>query len=251
MGYALITGASSGIGAALALKLGKEGYDLILLGRDTAKLDKLSRMITELFRVCVLTYKVDLRNEAEIKNFIIKLEKINRPITIFVNNAGVGSFGEFAKTEMDIDIINVNIKATTMLVKMMIPLLEKDAHILQVASTAGFTPGPYMAMYYASKAYMISFSLALRKELGDIKVSVLCPGAVKTNFQARANIQKVGYVKFLQVHPSVVAKVAYKGIMKNKPIIIVGLANKVIVNLGKILPYSMQTNIVTATQSKK
>ncbi len=255
MEYALITGASSGIGAALSLKLAKEGYNLILTGRDTARLDRLRIIIEEVYEVNILTYKVDLLYEDEIEAFVNKLKIINLSITLFVNNAGLGTFGKFDEmsAEDDLNVIDVNILASTLLLKRLIPLMPPNSKILQVASTAGFVPGPYMAVYYASKAYVISLSLALGEELryNKIQVSVLCPGTTKTNFQKRSDIKKSSLANIFVMSPTKVATIAYNGLINNKKIIITGTCNKHIMNIMRIIPCSYKAKLVAKTQNYK
>ncbi|ONI44682.1 hypothetical protein AN641_06210 [Candidatus Epulonipiscioides gigas] len=250
--YALITGASSGIGAALALKLAKEGFNLILLGQNTLKLEKLAFIISQKFELDVLTYKLNLINTNEIDQFVNKLKQINKNITLFVNNAGIGYFGEFAKINIDEDkkIIDINIRATTIFLKNLIPLLSKNAHVLMVASTAAFSPGPYMATYYASKAYILALSLALREELG-LQVSVLAPGPTKTKFQERAQMCKNDIVKLFYMHPIKVASKAYDGVIQNKSIIVPGFLNKISVLALILAPYSIKSWLVKCTQKLK
>ncbi len=251
-GYALITGASSGIGAALSFKLAKEGYNLILVGRNVDKLEKLSYIIDEIFKVDVLTYKVDIIVQNELEEFLEKVEKINLPITMFVNNAGVGSFGNFTDIEIskDLDIIDLNIRSCTLILKKVLPLLRKQAVVLQVASTAAFAPGPYMAVYYASKAYILSLSLALRVELEhkQIQVNILCPGPTKTNFQVQAGMNKAKITEIFAMSPIKVATIAYNGVLKNKPIIITGYLNQVLVYGLNFVPKTLKGKLVAKTQ---
>ncbi len=250
--YALITGASGGIGAALAFKFAKEGYNLVLIGRDTSKLDLLSYIITRTLEVNILTYKVELSSDIDVKRFIAKLAKVDINITVFINNAGIGSFGEFKTidTARDLDIIDVNVRASTLLLKEILPLLGDKAHILQVASTAAFTPGPYMAVYYASKAYALSLAIALRHELRSehIRVSVLCPGPTTTNFQSKAGMNKADFTKFVALHPIKVANIAYKGMRANKPIIVTGVVNKATLHFMNLVPYSHKATLTAQTQ---
>ncbi|OOB78352.1 MAG: hypothetical protein ATN33_06765 [Epulopiscium sp. Nele67-Bin001] len=250
--YVLITGASGGIGASLALKFAKEGYNLILIGRNVSKLDNLSYIITRAYNINAITYQVDLSSPEHITRLVNKLKKANLNITIVINNAGVGSFGEFKNIDAtkDLEIINVNVQATTLLLKEIIPLLNKHSHIVQVASTAAFTPGPYMAVYYASKAYVLSLSLALRHELkkDNIHVSVLCPGPTISDFQTKAGMKKAKFTNLIIMHPTKVANIAYKGIRANKSIIITGFANKLLLQCMNFIPYNAKSSLTAKSQ---
>ncbi|WP_010169082.1 SDR family NAD(P)-dependent oxidoreductase [Candidatus Epulonipiscium viviparus] len=249
--YALITGASSGIGAAMAIKLAKEGYNIIALGRNTKKLDDLAYLIVNTFELDVLTYKVDLTSEEEVDRLLHKLAPLHKNITFFMNNAGVGYFGSFsvASKMADENIINVNITASTIFLKKVLPLLHQNAHILMVASTAAFAPGPYMATYYASKAYILSLGLALRAE--GLRVSVLAPGPTKTNFQSRANLKKSTIANLTAMHPARVASAAYNGTLQDKALIIPGLINKICTIILAVIPYHLKGQATKLTQNTK
>lgn len=252
--YALITGATSGIGECMAYELAKDKYSLLLVGRSEKKLKNLQDDIQKTYNVEVMTYQVDLTKRDEVHQLIQDLEKQHIKLQVFVNNAGIGHYGTFldCPVESDMETIEVNIVAFTYLTKMLYPYLEKDAMVLQVASTAAFAPGPYMAVYYASKAYVLSLSLALRKEWKPrgIHVSVLCPGPTKTAFQERAHMEKSELAKSLAMTAKEVAEIAMKGMKKHKALIIPGMTNKIAARTMEFLPSTLGAILVSKTQKK-
>ena len=190
MNYALITGASSGIGLELSHLLAEAGSNLILVARKEKDLYELKTSLTKKYNISVEVIKKDLGNPSAPKEIYDEVASKGMSVDTLINNAGVGSFGPFSEIslEKDINLIDVNVRALTELTKLFIPHLleQKKGRILNVASTAGFMPGPYMAVYYASKAYVTSLTQAVNSELKDIdsglKVSCLCPGPVQTEF---------------------------------------------------------------------
>ena len=254
MKHALITGATSGIGECLVHELAKNNYHLILTGRNKEKLKDLQKDIQESYNVNVKILQLDLREKEALHTLVDTLEDLEGSLNLFVNNAGIGHYGPFLKQgiQEDLDTIAVNITAFTYLTKAVYPYLVKDAKVLQVASTAAFAPGPYMAVYYASKAYVLSLSLALRKEWkrDGINVSVLCPGPTKTSFQSRAHMEKAGLANKLAMSPEDVARISYKGIMKNKALIIPGISNKIAARVMEVIPHTLGAILVNSTQKK-
>ena len=185
---ALITGASSGIGKDMAKYLSKLGYDLVIVARNNEQLEQLKKELETNVEVIAM----DLSN----KENCYELHEQVQNIDILVNNAGFGEFGEFVETDLEkeISLIQTNITALHILTKLYLKDMVKEnkGHILNVASIAGFMPGPLMATYYASKNYVVALTRAIKKELkkmkSDVKVSLLCPGPVNTNFNKVANV---------------------------------------------------------------
>lgn len=247
---ALVTGASSGIGRDIARYLSSLGYDIIAVARDIETLNKLKKDI----QTNVDIVSMDLANEEDCKKLynIVKDKKID----ILVNNAGFGDFGEFVDTNLDkeLDMINVNIKAVHILTKLFLKDMVKrnSGHILNVASIAGLMPGgPLMATYYSTKAYIVrltqSIYTELKKKKSKVKISVLCPGPVNTNFN------KVANVKFnLKGQSSeYVAKYAINKTLKGKLIIIPGTKIKIARFLAKILPEKLSARVCMKMQKRK
>lgn len=253
--YALVTGATSGIGKMFSYKLAKEGYNLLLVGRNEKVLKKLKKHFEQRYTIEVQVYPIDLGCVKAVDQFIKWIEGEGIMLELVINNAGRGSYGAFEAIpkEVDREVVAVNVQASTYLIKGLIPYLPKGATLLQVASTAAFAPGPYMAVYYASKAYMLSFSLALREELTKkgIQVNVLCPGPTKTPFQRKAGMKKAAFAQKLAMEPWQVVEEAYRGILINKPIIVPGTINKLAVLGMSLMPPTLAAKIVACTQEKE
>ena len=245
---ALITGASSGIGKDIAIELDKKGYDLVLVSRD---LEKLKKVKQSLKGKNIEIISLDLSKNENCKELYEKEKNID----ILINNAGFGLFGEFSETSLDkeIDLINTNIVAVHTLTKLYLKdMIKKDkGYILNVASIAGFMPGPLMSAYYASKAYVVRLTEGIREELrrkkSNVKISVLCPGPVDTNFNNVAGV-KFG-LKGLKSED--VAKYAIKKMLKNKFLIIPGFEVKIAKALTKISPNNITAKVVYKLQKKK
>ena len=233
---ALITGASSGIGKEIALYLDSLGYDLYVVARDKKKLDKIYKEC----RGKVTTIELDLSIEDNCYELHEQLK--NKDIDILVNNAGFGDAGNFTETDLnkELDMINVNIKAYHILMKLFLKdfVNRNYGRILNVASMSGFMPGPYMATYYATKSYIINLSLGIAEELkeigSNIKISVFCPGPVKTNFSKKAHVHF--NIKSLTAEEA--GKIAVNEMFKNKLVI---LPNNMKFNyvLTKVSPISI------------
>ena len=225
---ALITGASSGIGRDIATEFAKRGYDLILVARNIEKLNQVKEnILNNCNNINIKIIQMDVSTPENCKNLY---NQVNDDIDILINNAGFGVFGDFTKTDIDkeIQLINTNITAVHILTKLFLQDMEKKnkGHILNVASIAGFMPGPLMATYYSSKAYVVRLSEAIREELrrknSNVKLSILCPGPVNTNFN---NVAGVNFaIKGLS--SDYVTSYALDKMFKNKLVIIPGFANK-------------------------
>ena len=219
----LVTGASSGIGRDIARELDKRGYDLVLVARDGKKLEEVKDSLSG---KNIEVISMDLSSADNCK----KLHDIAKDIDILINNAGFGAFGKFTETDLkkEIDLINTNITAVHILTKLYLKdMMEKNSgHILNVGSIAGFMPGPLMEAYYASKAYVVRLSEAIRAELqkekSNVKISILCPGPVDTNFNSVAGVKFSLY----SLSSEKVAKYTVKKMLKNKFLIVPGIRNK-------------------------
>lgn len=245
---ALITGASSGMGRDMAKKLLQLGYDLILVSRNKEKLDKEFKK----YKDKVKNYAFDLTKESECIKLYNEVKKEN--IDILINNAGFGDSGNFTETnlEKELEMIDLNIKAYHILTKLFLKdFVKRDyGRILNVASIAGFMPGPYMATYYASKNYIISLSLAIYEELkkdnSKVKISIFCPGPVSTNFNNVANVK----FNIAPLTSEYASRVAIEGMFQNKLLII---PNNMKINhlLSKVTPTKIILKAVSLIQERK
>jgi short-subunit dehydrogenase len=246
---ALITGASSGIGYEMAKYLASKGYELILVGRNKEKLEELQKELDVSSQIVLL----DLSNSTKVNELYILLK--NENIDLLINNAGFGDFGKFEETDInkDMKMINTNITAVHTLTKLFLRDMKKrnSGYIMNVASIAAFGPGPLMATYYATKAYVNNLTEAiyeeLRREKSNVHVSSLCPGPTESKFFDRAGVS-------FSVKPMTCEKVAKYGIDKmfnNKVIIVPGFLNKCSVFFRRFGTRSLARKITYKIQKAK
>ena len=247
---ALITGASAGIGRELAKLFALDRYDLVLVARNSEPLIKFSGDLESQFGIQTTPFPLDLAADSAPQVLFDQLARRGISVDVLVNNAGFGKLGAFSDVALSESLaqIELNIYALTRLTKLFLaPMLERrSGKILNVASTAGFQPGPLMAVYYATKAYVISFSEALENELHGTGVSVtcLCPGPTDTEFQKRAGTEQT--TLFRRSHPmtaKAVARDGYRGLMKGKPLVISGMRNWLLAESLRISPRRLVTAI--------
>lgn len=252
---ALITGASSGIGRDMARILNNLNYDIIITARNEESLKEIKKELNEKNNNKVDIYLADLSKEEECLKLYNEVKEKYQNIDLLINNAGFGLCGKMINTDLETEIkmIDTNIKAVHILTKMFLKdMVQRDSgRILNVASVAAFMAGPLMATYYASKNYVLRFSQAIKEELkkdkSNVKISVLCPGPVNTNFN------KVANVKFAlkSLSSEYVAKYAINKTLKGKFLIIPGWKIKIARFLSKISPDTISTKICYHMQSKK
>ncbi|WP_243292239.1 SDR family oxidoreductase [Bacillus sp. FJAT-47783] len=254
---ALITGASNGIGLEFAYLFAHKQYNLVLVARSEEKLNELAHELERKYGISATVIAQDLATDGADQLIMKQLDAKGIEVDILINNAGFGGFGEFANTnlENELNMIQVNITALTALTKRVLPgmMKRKRGRILNVASTAAFQPGPLMAVYYASKAYVLSFSEALANELKDhhITVTALCPGPTKTGFTEKANLEKSKLFKQMKVMDvKTVVEAGYSGMMKGKTVIIPGLQNKLLASSTRFAPRNVVTSIVRSIQER-
>jgi hypothetical protein len=247
---ALITGASGGIGYELAKLFANDHNDLVLVARSGAKLAQFADELQRQFGVSVKSVPLDLAGSLSPQFLFDQLQREGIAVDILVNNAAYGKFGEFADVSVEESLgqIHLNVTALTHLTKLFLgPMLERGAgKILNVASTAGFQPGPLMAVYYATKAYVISFSEALANELKGtgVMVTCLCPGATDTGFQGRAGTENtVLFRKLRPMDAKTVAREGYRGLMAGKTLVISGFRNWLLAESVRFSPRKMVTAI--------
>lgn len=257
---ALVTGGSSGIGLALAKVFAKNKYNLVLVARKQEELEKAAADLRKDFGVDVKIFAVDLSGAQAPKQVFDFCESQNIAIDVLVNNAGFAVYGKFNEIELprQLVLIDLNIRTLTELTHLFLPqmIAKKQGKILNVASTAAFQPGPQMAIYYASKAYVLSFSEALRNELQELGIAVtaLCPGGTKTNFQQTSgDFTTTRLLKKMRLMSAdEVAEIGFMALMKNKSMVIPGFRNKVLAFLTRLSPRNLNTKISgwTLKQSK-
>lgn len=247
---ALITGASSGIGRDMAKILSKKGYDLVLVARDDEKLNKVKEELSK-EKVKIETIVMDLSDEENCK----ELHRRVKNVDILINNAGFGDCGDFTKTklEKELSMIKTNITAYHILTKLYLIDMKKrnSGKILNVASIAGFMPGPLMTTYYATKSYVVRLSEGIREELkkekSNVKISILCPGPVRTNFNNVANVK----FHMREANSKKVAEYAIKKLEKGKFYIVPGLDVKLAKIGAKITPAPLISKITYMIQRRK
>lgn len=253
----LITGASTGIGFELANLFAQDKWDLVLLARHRPQLMAVSEQLGHTYGVHTQIVVADLSHPRVPEEVVMQLNETGTKVACLVNNAGFGAYGDFDEVplETQMNMIQTNVASLVELTHRLLPhIITVRGRILNVASTAAFQPGPHMAIYYATKAFVLSFSEALAEELEPkgVHVSTLCPGPVPTEFQKRAGLEGTPMEKGpLVVAANTVAREAYDGLMKGKRLIIPGWANKVGVQGQRLAPRRLVTKIAGAIAKKK
>ena len=243
---ALITGASGGIGYELAKLFAKDHHNVVLVARGASKLAQFAEELQREFGISAKAVPLDLTAVPAPQFLFDQLQREGITVDILVNNAGYGVLGEFSKIPLEESLgqIHLNITALTRLTRLFVgPMIERHSgKILNVASTAGFQPGPLMAVYYATKAYVISFSEALANELNGsgVTVTCLCPGPTDTNLQERAGMENTRLVKTLRpMDAKTVARDGYRGLMAGKTLVISGFRNWLVAESVRFSPRKM------------
>jgi short-subunit dehydrogenase len=246
---ALVTGGSVGIGAALAEVFAGHGHDLILVSRTREKLEARGRAIHDASGVDVVCLAEDLTDPDGARRVHEAVTSRGLHVDYLVNNAGVGLYGKFATTNLDAELkmIQLNVTSVVDLTKRFLPHMieRRSGRILNVASTAAFVPGPWMSVYYATKAFLLSFSQAIDYELkaNGITVTTLCPGPTESEFKVRAGSQRSRLFEAFLMDPPRVARVGYDAMMKGKAVAIPGLRNKVIPVAARLGPRTLITQL--------
>lgn len=247
----LITGASAGIGKELAYVFAKNNYNVVLVARTQSSLEALAQQLRSQYNIQATVIAKDLIQANAAEQIFKEIQALNIPIDVLVNNAGFGTQGAFVATNMQeqLNEIQVNITALTALTHLFLgPMLKNNkGKILNVASTAAFQAGPQMAVYCATKAYVLSFSEAIAYELKNsgITVTALCPGVTKTEFQQRAKMTDVRMMKnnFLMMTANEVANIGFQAMIKGKAVAIAGVTNKALAFLTRLTPRCFGTAI--------
>jgi len=251
MPTALITGASSGIGLELARIFAREGYRVVLIARNQKRLEQIAQ---ELRPAEAQAIAIDLSLPDAPEEIFRTVPKVD----VLVNNAGFGLFGKFVEKGLaeELNMMQLNMTALVALTRLYLPAMVAagGGKIMNVASTAAFQPGPLMAIYYATKAFVLSFSEAIANELEGtgVVVTALCPGPTTSDFQERAKMQNSGLVKGRKMMDArTVAEAGYRGMMAGRTIVIPGLGNKMLAQSIRFSPRSMVTKIVRRMQEER
>jgi uncharacterized protein len=254
----LITGASSGIGAELAALFAQGGFHLVLVARNAVQLHRLAETLRGEHGVTVAVYAQDLSTPQAPDDILRMLRAQHIQINILVNNAGVGLLGRFAELDdtAQTQMMHLNMVALTRLTRLLLPAMLQHAHgrILNVASTAAFQPGPMMAVYYATKAYVLSLSEALAEELRGtgVTVTALCPGPTTTNFQQTASMGSPRLFQVLRrMQANAVARAGYRGLFRGRRLVIPGIANLLLAWLVRCSPRRLVTASVQRMHAQR
>jgi len=246
----LITGASSGIGYELAKRFARDRHDLVLVARSRARLAEIAEELSGATGVAVKVIPKDLSRPGAAQEVFDELGRESISVTMLVNCAGFGTWGLFAEDDpaVDQEMMRLNMVALTQLTSLAVPemLGRRNGRILNVASTAAFQPGPRMAVYYATKAYVLSFSEALANELSGtgVTVSTLCPGPTRTAFGERAKMAGTRVFRMGAMDAATVAAAGYRGLMKGRAVIVPGLLNRLLVQSVRVSPRRLVTAVV-------
>ena len=256
-GTVLVTGASSGIGRELAILAAKDRRDVVLVARRRERLEQLARDLTARFGIVADVVADDVSDPGAPARIVASAEG-RGPIEVLVNAAGLGVHGFFWETplEQERETILVNVLALTELTKLCVGRMveRRRGRILNLASTAAFQPGPLMAVYYATKAYVLWFTEALAEELRGtgVTATALCPGPTLTGFQERAGLADVPLLRGpLVLDPATVARAGWEGAKRGKRVVIPGLANRILAQGARLYPRSLATKIARRLQEKR
>ncbi len=252
---ALITGASNGIGLELAYEHAKKGGNLILIARNSKKLEEIKLEIETKYNVKINIIFKDLSIKNAAQEVYNEVKNLNLQVDYLINNAGFGDFGMFVSTNWnkEEEMIKLNITALTQFSKLFIKdmVVRKNGKILNLASTASFQPGPTMAVYFATKAYVLSFSEAIANEVKEFGVTVtaLCPGPTASGFQTAAAMDNAKLFKDKKLPSSKeVAIYGYNAMLKGKTVAIHGTLNYILANAIRLLPRNLVTKIIRQVQ---
>ncbi|AWK05820.1 short-chain dehydrogenase [Flavobacterium crocinum] len=241
--YALITGASKGIGKSIAYELAEQGYSLLLVARSEEELKALSDELEVKYGIKAFIFSIDLSTSGASQKVTDWIKISNYPVGVLINNAGYGVWGDFSESSLSdqLGMMQLNMNVVVELSHLLVPILsqEKQAYILNIASTAAYQAVPTLAIYSATKAFVLSFTRALRFELAKTSISVTCfsPGPVDTGFAARAGLSALNKMaeKF-NMQPDEVAKIAVKAMFNKKSEVIPGFTNIISVYANRVLP---------------
>jgi short-subunit dehydrogenase len=247
---AVVTGASAGIGLAIARVLARRQYDLVLVARREPELRHVARLLEEAHGNRARVLPLDLADPGSAAALHRAVRDLGITVDLLVNNAGFGLRGRFDTSDMEVDarMIQVNVAALVALTRAFLPgmIERRSGCVLNVASIASFVPGPYMSVYYATKAFVLSFSEAIAEELRDsgVHVSALCPGPTPTEFQAVAGIRASRVTRLGVLSPEAVAEAGVAGALAGRRVVIPGARNALVPWAARLLPRRVMTRLV-------
>jgi len=254
-GAALITGASEGIGYELTKLFAQDGYDLVLVARNEAKLNEIADDQSRANGITVKVIARDLSKPEAPDEIYDELKRDGITVTALVNNAGYLVYGPFAETDLSaqLDMLQVLIWAPTKLTGLFVRdmLKGKGGKILNLGSVGSFTPGPSTAGYAAAKSYILSFSHAIAEELKgtNVTVTTVCPGSTRTQFASRGNVDNVFGNMYFTMSAQKVAKIAYRAFLNNRRHVVTGIHNKAVVFSTRFAPLALQAKIAKIVMS--
>lgn len=249
MKTALITGASSGIGYELAHLFAQDGIHLIVVARSEKQLLQLKQKLETEYAIQVQVIVQDLARQDSAKQVVDAITADHRPIDFLVNNAGFGDYGLFEESDLSKlnQMMYLNMNTLTELTHLLLDdIIEQEGKIMNVGSIASFMPGPLMAVYYATKHYVLAFSEALDEEVSKhgVNVTTLCPGITESGFQSKAEMEGANILKMGMATSKEVAEFGYKKMMNGRRVAIHGFSNQLLIWLTKFLPSKWTTAIV-------
>ena len=256
MSYALITGASSGIGYELAKLFAKDSHNLVLVARREDRLRQLSRDLENNYQIKTLVIPKDLSQPRSAQEIFDLLDQNEITIDYLINNAGFIVYGCFSDTNWSEEskMIQLHIETLTHLIKLFLPemLSRKNGKILNIGSTGSFVPGPFNAVYCATKNYILSLSEAIAEELAGtgVTVTALCPGGTKTEFAEKASVKNSSGNFFQSMEAEQVAKIGYQALMKGKRAVVPGMLNKMQIFSIRFIPRILATKLIKFMMSK-
>jgi short-subunit dehydrogenase len=249
---ALITGASGGIGLALAREFGAHGYQIVAVGSDERRLEQAAKLL-ESDGISVVRFVQDLSVSGAAGVVVSYLDEHKIVVDVLVNNAGFATAGPFSETDFEEETreMNLNMVCLTQLTKCLLPgmITRHSGQVLNVSSVAGFYPGPYMAVYFATKAYVLHFSEALAVEFrgSGVTVTALCPGPTESGFAKRAGFSTGSTFDRKLPSAASVAEAGFRGCMRGDRIVIPGLRNRIMIMAGRFAPRSFITSYLART----